>query len=367
LSVRHLPFTPPTMLAPMEGVSTAPFRALIAAKGGVGAVSTEFVRINDHHVPSRKLGRLVERARDDVMLSVQVMGREVSHMEIAARIMSDAGADIVDINLGCPSPKAVRGGVGSAMLRDHALLYRVLSTMRRVVPRILSAKMRAGFDDASGALATARVLVEAGVDFIVIHPRRRVDFYEGVADWRIIRTLARELAVPVVGNGDVWNARAALRMVDETGCAGVMIGRPAMRNPWIFSQIDALTRGSTPFAPSGADVARYLVDFVGAYTTTLRAPPVGRVKELVRMIARAVPDRGFSRRVLMEPTVEDILRRVDDEIAPLSAESIDLDAEGSLGLERSGSAIDPHQSLSFGDDTMGDGVDGTALHAQSAP
>jgi tRNA-dihydrouridine synthase B len=341
VSSRALPFAPTTMLAPMEGVSTAPFRALIADKGGVGVVSTEFVRINDHHMPSLKLGRLVERARDDVWLSVQVMGREVSHMEVAARIMSDAGADIVDINLGCPSPKAVRGGVGSAMLKDHVLLHRVLSTMRRVVPRVLSAKMRAGFDDASGALATARVLVDAGVDFIVIHPRRRVDFYEGVADWRIIRMLARELPVPVVGNGDVWNARAALRMRDETGCAGVMIGRPAMRNPWIFTQADALARGDTPFSPAGADVARYMRDFVEAYSTTMSRVPVGRVKELVRMIARAVPDRGFSRRVLMEQTVDDILRRVDDEVGPLSPQELDLDAEGSLRLERSGSTIEP--------------------------
>jgi len=343
--VPALPFRPATLLAPLEGVSTPPFRAVIARRGGVGVVSTEFVRITDHHMPSKKLARVVVKPPGGALLSVQVMGRELSHMEGAARIVCDAGADIVDINLGCPSPKAVKGGVGSAMLKDPLLLSRVVTTLRRVVPGTLSAKMRAGFDDASRALEIARVLVDAGVDFLTIHPRRRVDFYEGVADWRIIRTLVEHLSVPIVGNGDVWNARALLRMRDETGCAGVMCGRPAMRNPWIFAQADALARGVEPVRPDGRDVVAYVRELIDAYLEILPRPPVGRVKEIVRMMARAVPDRGFAKRALLERSVPDILARLDDEVGPLDASALDLDAEGALGLERSGSvhAIDQNE------------------------
>src|SRR5690606_26877970 len=129
-----------------------------------------------------------------------------------------------------------------------------VSCMRARTPGCLSAKIRAGFDDSAGAVAIARVIEDAGADFIVVHPRRRADFYQGVADWRIIGAIKERLRIPVIGNGDVWYAADALRMRAETGCDGVMIGRGALRNPWIFEQIDALSGGRPPPRPSGDDV-----------------------------------------------------------------------------------------------------------------
>ena len=232
LRLRALPWAHPTMLAPMEGVTHPVLRQILAGRGGLGIVCTEFVRVSRAPLSAVALRREVVKA-DGVPLSVQVMGNDADKMADAAFIVSEAGADVVDVNLGCPMPRVVRKGVGAAMLKDPVLLHDVLASMRERVPGLLSAKIRAGYDDADHAVGIARVVEKAGADYLVVHPRRRADFYEGVADWRIVRTLARELAIPVVGNGDVWYADDALRMEDETGCAGVMLGRPALRNPSI--------------------------------------------------------------------------------------------------------------------------------------
>src|SRR5262245_49118264 len=231
-----------TFFAPMEGVTHPILRQLMAERGGIGVVCTEFVRITSGPLSLRTLRRHIVRPPRG-LLSVQVMGNHIEHMADAAAIVSDLGADVVDINLGCPAPRVVRKGVGSAMLKDPKLLFEVISAMRRSVPGVLSAKIRAGFDDASVVLTNAKTLEDAGVDYLVVHPRRRCDFYEGVADWRTIKLLKDNLQIPVVGNGDVWSAEAALRMRAQTGCDAVMIGRGALRNPWIFEQIADLTAG----------------------------------------------------------------------------------------------------------------------------
>lgn len=331
----------PTFLAPMEGVTHPTFRQMLADRGGIGMLCTEFVRIAGQQVSEKHMGRQVVKV-DGVPLSVQVMGTHVELMADAAEMIARAGADVVDINLGCPAPRVVKKGAGSAMLKNPQLLFDVLCAMRERVPGLLSAKIRAGFDDASNVIHIAQTVQRAGADFIAVHPRRRADFYEGVADWRIIATLVRELDIPVVGNGDVWYAADALRMREETGCAAVMIGRPACRNPWIFRQIAALEAGHTPEHPSGADlvewleaiVARFCVDFPGR-----SRGPLGKIKEMVTYLGRAVDDEGAWRRdALRLQSIEAIVELAHERVAPLGPERIDLDAFGTLSLERSGSA-----------------------------
>ncbi len=336
------PFDPPTMLAPMEGVTHATLRAILAENRGIGVVSTEFVRIGRGPMSAKHLASTVIKP-PGTPLSVQVMGNEAEKMAEAAGVVARAGADVVDINLGCPAPRVVRKGVGSAMLKDIGLLSEVVGGMRRQVPGLLSAKIRAGFDDAANVLAIGRALQATGIDFLVVHPRRRVDFYQGVADWRIIRALAETLTIPVVGNGDCWYAADAQRMMDETGCAAVMIGRPAIRNPWIFEQIEDLRQGRTPRRPSGRDVLDWVQMVVARFAVAYpgrRDRSVGKIKELFSYLARAVPDqRAFQRAVLREQTVESMLALAEGVLAPLGPTDIDLDAHGSLGLERSGSAV----------------------------
>jgi nifR3 family TIM-barrel protein len=342
------PFANQSVLAPMEGVTNPTFRAYMAEFGGIGLLCTEFIRIT-HHPPSPR--QLAEQVQSPcgVPLSVQVMGNDATQMAEAAGIVADAGALVVDINLGCPMPRVVRKGVGAAMLKDPVLLARVLEQMRAKTKGLLSAKIRAGFDDASGVVATAKLIEASGVDFITVHPRRRCDFYEGVADWRIIAELVRQLSIPVIGNGDVWYAQDALRMQHETGCHAVMIGRPALRNPWIFQQIDQLRHGQTPIAPDGAMVMDHLQRIRQRYeqafeTERRKSKPVrsaiGPMKELLHWVGRTVDDqRAFQRRVLRLGSVDELLAESERTLSTLSSEQLDLDAFGSLRLERCGSAV----------------------------
>lgn len=329
-------FAPSTVLAPMEGVTHPTLRAMLAERGGIGLVSTEFVRISRAPLSARALAREVVKA-PGVPLCVQVMGNDADKMAEAAGLVAEVGADVVDINLGCPAPRAVRKGVGSAMLKDVGLLGEVVGAMRRAVPGLLSAKIRAGFDDASGVVEIARTLERVGVDHLTVHPRRRCDYYEGVADWRIVRVLKAELGIPVVGNGDVWYAADALRMIDETGCDAVMIGRPALRNPWIFEQLADLRAGRAPRRPSGADVVGFVREVVVRYGAELPGNSIGKLKELLSYLGRAVRDeRQFQRAVLRETRLDGILALVEATLAPLSPDALDLDATPRDPLERSG-------------------------------
>lgn len=336
-----LPLAHPTMLAPMEGVSHAVFRALLAEQGGIGCVCTEFVRVTATPLTRAVLAREVLFA-PDVPLSVQVMGNLPEQMAEAAGAIADLGADIVDINLGCPVPKVVRKGVGAAMLRDLDLLHRVLAAMRARVPGLLTAKIRAGWDDAVQVRAIGEAVQAAGADWIVVHPRRRADFYAGVADWRPIAALKAALEIPVVGNGDVWYAKDVERMRAETGCDGVMIGRPALRNPWIFRQAAALARGEEPPAPDGDAVVAWVDEVVARYRSHAGGHDgfvVGKLKEWCAWLLRAHPQGEVHRGAVLRPTtVEGVVAGVRAAFGGRPAATLDLGADGQLGLELSGSA-----------------------------
>lgn len=336
----------------MEGVTNPAVRELMVGRGGIGVMCTEFVRVTSHPLGRKVLLKHVVRPSKGI-LSVQVMGNDLTQMAEATAMVTDAGAHVVDINLGCPAPKAVRKGVGSAMLKDLALLGRVVSAMRARTDLPLSAKIRAGFDDASRVLDVARVVQESGADFLTVHPRRRIDFYRGVADWRIIRVLSQSLSIPVVGNGDIWYAADALRMRQETGCAAVMLGRPALRNPWIFRQIDELSRGREPFLPTAAAVLEHLTELIGSLAAFLPQRNIlGMAKEHLRYLMRAVPDDGS--------VLRDVLRH--DELSSLPAKvgevlhavegPLDLAAEGGT-RETSGSALGEAASLAPGAQNAG--------------
>lgn len=325
----------------MEGITHAEFRDLMAEKGGLALVCTEFVRVTQSPLGRSQLARAVIKP-PGVALSVQVMGNDPLRMAEAAARIAAVGADVIDINLGCPMPRVVRKGVGAAMLKNPELLARVLELMRNATPGLLSAKIRAGFDDADHVVAIARLVQAAGADFITVHPRRRCDFYQGVADWRIIRTLKQELTIPVVGNGDVWYATDARRMLAETGCDAVMIGRPALRNPWIFEQIADLDQGREPRRPDGALVAEHLHAVMLRYQRRLMRPAprlLGPLKEMLTWLARALPDGSRRLRpALRLQSTDELLTYAEGLFTPLSSDELDLSAEGHLRLERSGSA-----------------------------
>jgi tRNA-dihydrouridine synthase B len=311
----------------MEGVTNAAVREVLASYGPVGLVCTEFVRISGEKISRPYLERQVEKL-PSVPLSVQVMGNDPELMAEAGAVVAQAGADVVDLNLGCPTNTAVRKGVGSALLTQPALLKELLTTMRRSVPGRLSAKLRAGFDNTDDALTNAHLVEDSGLDFIAIHPRRRVDHYRGTADWRIIERIRSALRIPVVGNGDVWYAQSALRMFEETNCDAVMLGRPALRNPWIFRQISELLAGRDVFRPCGADIAQHLQRLAEGLVARWKhaaTTPVGPLKEQLNYLFRAVPDGLLDKRALLrQPTLQLLLEAATEAFERLPAEALDL-------------------------------------------
>ena len=233
-------------------------------------------------------------------------------------------------------------GMNVEVLFSTSVCFRVCRGFIGLLSGLLSAKIRAGFDDARQVVAIAQLVQAAGANFITVHPRRRCDFYQGVSDWRIIRTLKQELSIPVIGNGDVWYAADALRMRAETGCDAVMIGRPALRNPWIFEQIADLEQGRSPRQPDGALVAEHLRTVITRYQqrrVRRSQSLLGPLKEMLNWLARAVPEGAQRLRpALRLQSTEELLAFADRFFSPLPADELDLTAEGHLQLERSGSA-----------------------------
>jgi tRNA-dihydrouridine synthase len=313
----------------MEGVTNAAVREVLASYGPVGLVYTEFVRIAGEAISPSYLRRQVEKL-PGVPLAVQVMGNDPELLSQAGAVVARAGADVVDLNLGCPTHNAARKGVGAALLQQPEKLERLLRAMRASVPGLLSAKLRAGFDTSEVALRNARLVEAAGLDYLAVHPRRGVDHYQGVADWRIITLLRRELGIPVIGNGDAWYASSAARMIEETRCDAVMLGRPALRNPWIFRQLSELGAGREPYRPSGADIALHLKSLARALAARIRIPgytPLGPLKEQLGYLGRAIPDSlALQRKLLRQPTVELFLEAAEEAFSPLPPDAVDLGA-----------------------------------------
>jgi len=323
----------------MEGVGHAVLRDLVAAQGGLGMVCMEFFRVGRAPVHGPTLVRRIVRTAG-LPLSVQLLGSHPDRLAEAAAVVAKSDADVVDINLGCPVRRVVSKGAGAALLRDPVALHALLAQVRGAVHGLLSAKIRTGFGDSSRVDDIGDAVESAGLDFVAVHARSRDQQYGGVADWGLIRYLKRRLSIPVVGNGDCWYAVDVVRMDRETGCDAVMVGRGALRNPWIFAQAAALRDGRAPPAPGGADVVGYLERAAAAYAGVFPDRPrlvTGRVKELVRYLGRAVPDGGaFLHEALRTPDTSALLRVATRRLGRRGAEDLDLTAEGHLGLEASG-------------------------------
>jgi len=227
----------PVILAPMAGVTDLPFR-LLAKEMGCGLVYSEMVSDkgllykNCHTVDMLKID---ERERP---VAMQIFGSEPSSMAEAARCVEQAGANIVDINMGCPTPKIVKNGSGSALMCEPELAYRIMVSVVEAVNVPVTVKIRKGWNQKSiNAVQMAKLAQKAGIAAIAIHGRTREEFYSGEADWDIIRQVKESVDIPVIGNGDIRTPYDAQRMLCETGCDGLMIGRGAQGNPWIFCQV----------------------------------------------------------------------------------------------------------------------------------
>lgn len=259
----------PIVLAPMAGVSEAPFRALALAMGA-GLAPTELVSAKGlEYSSARTRGYLRHDPAKEPLLSVQIFGGEIPSMARAAELAVEAGAKIVDINMGCPVKKVTRSGAGSALLCDPPRAAAIVRAIReRVGDHVpVTAKIRAGWDESSkNATTVGKTLEDAGAAAIALHPRTRAQGYSGRADWTLIGALKRAVAIPVIANGDIQTVADAERVLSETGADAVMIGRAALGNPWIFRELRAACRGEpVPRAPSPQDRARMILAHLDAH------------------------------------------------------------------------------------------------------
>lgn len=232
-----------TVLAPLAGITNLPLR-LLAKRAGCGLVCSEMISSNGLVYGSGKTVQLMDSTPEEKPLSVQLFGSNPAIMADAARIVQASGADIVDINFGCSVKKILKSNSGSALMKDPALAGRILDSVRKAVSIPLTIKIRSGWEPSGRqAMEIARLAEDCGVDAIAVHPRTATQGFRGTADWSIIAAVKAGLAIPVIGNGDVTTPDDALRMLSETGCDGVMVGRAAIGNPMIFGQILAAAQG----------------------------------------------------------------------------------------------------------------------------
>ena len=225
-------------LAPMAGVTDLPFR-LICKRFGCGLLYTEMINAKALCYDDANTKKMLNIMDEEHPVAVQIFGSEPEFMGKAAKILNDYPNEILDINMGCPAPKVVKNGDGSALMRNPELAKKVLSSVVENSSKPVTLKIRKGWDDNSvNALEIALIAQEVGVDAITIHGRTREQYYAGNADWDIIKLIKDNLDIPVIGNGDVTSIEDAIKIKNDTNCDAIMIGRGAQGNPWIFERIN---------------------------------------------------------------------------------------------------------------------------------
>ncbi len=262
------------VLAPMAGVTDLPFR-LLCKEMGCGLLYTEMVSAKAIMYNNKNTEALLKVTPQENPIAVQLFGSEPVVMSEIAKRIEERPFDIIDVNMGCPVPKVVNNGEGSALLKNPKLVGEIVEAMAKAVKKPVTVKIRAGFDETSiNAPQIAHVIQESGGAAVAVHARTRQQYYSGHADWDVISRVKEAVSIPVIGNGDILCGEDAVKMFEQTKCDAVMIGRGAQGNPWIFKQInDYMTNGTEFTKPSANEVcdmimrhAGMLIEAKGEYT-----------------------------------------------------------------------------------------------------
>ena len=274
LKIGNVEMQNPLVLAPMAGVTDLPFRVLCKEQGA-GLICMEMVSAKAILYKNKNTEDLMTIHPGEHPVSLQLFGSDPEILAQIAAQIEERPFDILDFNMGCPVPKVVNNGEGSALMKDPALVRKIVTGMVKAVKKPVTVKIRKGFNEESAnAVEIAKILEDCGVAAIAVHGRTRAQFYSGKADWDIIRQVKEAVSIPVIGNGDVVDAASAEALVEQTGCDGIMIGRGAEGNPWIFKEINEyLKTGIVPEKPSAEEVknmilkhASMLIEYKGEYT-----------------------------------------------------------------------------------------------------
>ena len=312
LKIRNLLIRPATLLAPMAGVTDTIFRRVIRGLGGCGLIMTEFTSAEGVTGSAAKTLRYLYYDEDEHPIAAQLFGANPEVMATAAALVEDLGFDQVDINLGCPAKKVVKCG-GSGLLKDLQQLGLIFDAVRATVKIPLTIKMRSGWDEANiVAVEVARMAEQSGVEGIAVHPRTRMQGYSGQADWTVIARVKQAVNIPVIGNGDIRAPEDAERMIAETGCDAVMIGRTAATNPWIFRQMEQYFATGHYDQPSEADRYRLLSGYFRSLIAAELPEAIGKMKQFSCWFTHGVRNGGELRHeVHSARSPAEVLDRVD--------------------------------------------------------
>ncbi len=273
MNIRNVKIDNPYILAPMAGVTDLPFR-LLCKEQGAGLLCMEMISAKALQYKNKNTKALLAIHPKEYPVSLQLFGSDPKIISEQAKRIEELPFQILDINMGCPVPKVVKNGEGSALMKNPKLVYEIVYQTARAIQKPVTVKIRKGFDDTCiNAVEIAKIIEEAGGAAVAVHGRTREQYYSGKADWEIIRQVKEAVSIPVIGNGDVTSGEKALEMRERTGCDGVMIGRGAQGNPWIFHELLEYDRtGKMPPRPSKEQIketmlrhARLQLEFKGEY------------------------------------------------------------------------------------------------------
>lgn len=303
------------ILAPMAGVSDLPFR-LLCSRMGAGMVCMEMVSAKAIYYNNKNTEDLLTIHPDEGIVSLQLFGSDPEIMASQAKRIEERPFQILDINMGCPVPKVVGNGEGSALMKNPVLAGKIIEAVAKAIKKPVTVKIRKGFDDEHvNAVEMAHVAKESGASAVAVHGRTRQQYYSGKADWDIIAAVKDAVKIPVIGNGDVVDGESALRMFKETSCDGIMVGRAAQGNPWIFREINAyLEKGEILPRPSYEEMrdvvkqhANLQLEFKGEYTG------VREMRKHLAWYTTGMPhSAAFRNSINLVETAEDMMKAIDE-------------------------------------------------------
>jgi len=320
--IRDIEINPPLVLSPMAGVTDISFRRLLKQRGGVGLTVSEFISVEGLTRNNPKSKRQMRFYENERPFAVQIFGGQPERMRMAAEMAEEVGADILDVNCGCPAPKVVKHGGGSGLLRDLPRLETILKEIKKAIRIPLTIKIRAGYSESTiNAIETAKLAEACGVEHIALHGRTKEQGYRGLANWDLVREIKKTVSVPVSGSGDITTIQQALERFRESGCDGVLIGRGAMANPWIFRQIEETIHGREPFQPTLEDKRAVLLEYFEMLREDMpEMSAIGRMKQLAGQFTRGLQGGALFRTAIYHShSVGEILDRISEYFEKISA------------------------------------------------